>query len=79
MIVNDFLDLWVGKYNGKTGKIELLYELIPKYEYAHLLTQKEMPHVNEYEQIVIIPRWCFNVGELKEKQNELARKYSVMV
>ena len=79
MLKDDFLDLWVGKYNGRTGKIELLYELIPKYEYAHLLTLKEMPNTNEDEQIVIIPKWCFNVGELKEKQNELARRYSVMV
>ena len=74
-----YLDLWVGKYNGNTGKIELLYERIPNFDYAHLITQKEMANVNEDEQIVIIPRWCFNVRDLKEKQDELARRYSVMV
>ena len=74
-----YLDLCVGKYNGSTGRIELLYERIPNFEYAHLITQKEMANVNEDEKIVIIPKWCFNVGSLKDKQNELARRYSVMV
>lgn len=73
-----YLDLCVGKYDRNTGRIELLYERIPNFEYAHLLTQKEMPNANKDEQIVIIPRWCFNVRELKEKQDELARRYSVM-
>ena len=74
-----FLDLTVGKYNRNTGELIELYELIPTLDDAHLIALKEMPDVEYGEQIVIIPRWCFNVRGLKEKQNELARRYRIMV
>ena len=74
-----FLDLTVGKYNGKTGEITPLYELVPTFDEAYLIALKEMPDAKDGDQIVIIPKWCFNVRDLKEKQNELARRYSVMV
>ena len=74
-----FLDLTVGKYNASTGEIVPLYELIPTFDEAYLVALKEMPDVKDDERIVIIPKWCFNVRDLKDKQNELARRYSVMI
>ena len=74
-----FLDLTVAKYNAITGGITPLYELISTFDEAHLLAQKEMPNTSDNEQIVIIPKWCFNVRNLKEKQNELAERYSVII
>ena len=75
MIANR-LDLDVCKISN--GTIETLYQLIPDLEKAHLLALKEMPNVEEEEQIVIVPRWSFMVTkEIKEKQRKLAELYGV--
>ena len=77
-MTNKHLGLSVCKINNDTGRKIKLYEFIPTFEEAMLLSQLAMSDKNDNELIYILPGWNLGIKKFSDeykKALELAEKY----
>lgn len=72
------LCLTVAIFKSNQEKLNKLYDCIPTFEKAYLLSQLAMKHKDDDELVVILPGWNVKLSEDEMKEaKELAEKYKV--
>lgn len=70
------LCLTVAVFKSNQEKLNKLYDCIPTFEKAYLLSQLAMKHKDDDELVVILPGWNIKLNEDEMKEaKELADKY----